>query len=84
MMVLVALSRYLLENSDRSPSFRELAEHIGARSVRTVTEHVHALRRLGFVAHRPFEARTLWITWAGAEALKVWEAPTHATDLRVG
>lgn len=77
LFVLAKLAELLA--AGQSPSFRQLAEACGCRSVRTITEHLHYLRRMGLVTSefRPREpwqapmaaAGTLRITEAGAQAL---------------
>lgn len=75
MTVLAFLAKWIDENAGASPTFRELAEVMQLRSVRTVTEHVHALRAFSLVQHVPGEARTLFLTQQGRDALVHWRAP---------
>lgn len=70
-------------------TFRRLAMFLACRSLRTITEHVHALRRRGLVA-QTWEAyededgvhglRAKWgsikITKLGREKLHEWKPPT--------
>jgi len=44
------------------PTFQEIADHFGFRSLNSVTEHVRLLRRKGFIASAPGKARSLRIT----------------------
>ncbi len=41
------------------PSLREIASHFGFRSMNAAADHVRALRRKGYLEHRPRQARSL-------------------------
>jgi repressor LexA len=41
------------------PTFQEIADHFGFRSLNSVTEHVRLLRRKGFIESDPGKARSL-------------------------
>lgn len=71
--ILDHLDAWIASHANTSPTFRELAEAAGCRSVRTVTEHVQALRRKGLVTHQLGETRTLFLTPAGVKALATWD-----------
>lgn len=51
-----------IEDHDYAPSYREIAEHLGLRSVATVAEHVETLREKGYLEKDPLEARSLQVT----------------------
>lgn len=78
--ILYYLSRWLDANAGASPSFRELAAEAGCRSVRTVTEHVTALRRKKLVTHHAGESRALFLTPLGIERLKTFDATSITRD----
>ena len=42
-----------------APSLREVAAHFGFRSMTAAADHVKALRRKGYLTHRPHQARSL-------------------------
>src|SRR5690606_9788674 len=54
--------RAYIEDHDYAPSYREIAEHLGLRSVATVAEHVETLREKGYLEKDPLEARSLQVT----------------------
>jgi len=45
-----------------TPSYQEIADQFGFRSLNSVTEHVRLLRRKGFLESDPGKARTLRVT----------------------
>lgn len=83
LIILDALNRCIQANEGRSPTFRELALFAECKSVRTVTEHIHSLRRKGLVVDLPREVRTLFLTNAGEKALKEWQRPKHVQHVKL-
>ena len=47
-----------------APTFREIAAHFGFRSPRAASDHVEALRKKGFLASEPGQARSLRVVSA--------------------
>lgn len=45
-----------------TPTFQEIADHFGFRSLNSVTEHVRLLRQKGFLLNEPGRARSLRVT----------------------
>jgi len=45
-----------------TPTFQEIADHFGFRSLNSVTEHVRLLRQKGFLETEPGKARALRVT----------------------
>ena len=45
--------------NEAPPSLREVAAHFGFRSMTAAADHVKALRRKGYLKHRPHQARSL-------------------------
>jgi SOS-response transcriptional repressor LexA len=68
MIVLAAIAE--LVTPHLSPSFRMIAEKVGARSVRSITEHVQALRRKGLLVPSAECNGKLKMTIKGTERLK--------------
>jgi repressor LexA len=57
---------------DVTPSLREIAAHFKFRSMNAAADHVHALRRKGFLEGRPHRARALRVV----SPLQAWRRPT--------
>jgi repressor LexA len=51
-------------NEGLAPTFREIAAHFGFRSPRAASDHVEALRKKGFLASEPGQARSLRVVSA--------------------
>ena len=47
---------------DTTPTYQEIADELGFRSLNSVTEHVRRLRQKGWLAFEPGKARTLRVT----------------------
>ncbi len=65
--------RAYIEDHDYSPSYREIAQHLGVRSVATVAEHIETLHGKGYVEKDPLEARSLQVTPSWDE--RIFEIP---------
>jgi len=59
--------RAYIEDHDYSPSYREICQYLGLKSVATVAEHVNALQSKGFLNKDPLEARSIQVTPAWDE-----------------
>lgn len=73
--ILSMLDQWIKIHAGMSPTYRELAQWCRVTSTRTITEHVHALIRKGYVDHIANERRTICITAAGEKILKVSSIP---------
>jgi repressor LexA len=56
-----------IESNRFSPSFREITSHFGFSSVNTVTRHISALQRKGFLLSEPKCSRSLTLTEASMQ-----------------
>lgn len=65
--------RAYIEDHSYSPSYREIAQHLGLRSVATVAEHISTLEGKGFLNKDPLEARSLQVTPSWDE--RIFEIP---------
>ncbi len=65
--------RAFTEDHAYAPSYREIAEHLGLKSVATVAEHVETLERKGFLSKDRLEARSIQVTPAWDE--RTFEIP---------
>ncbi|MCA9388966.1 transcriptional repressor LexA [Candidatus Berkelbacteria bacterium] len=54
--------RAYIEDHDYSPSYREIAQHLGLKSVATVAEHINSLQDKGLLNKDPLEARSIQVT----------------------
>lgn len=54
--------RAYIEDHTFAPSYREIAQHLGLKSVATVAEHVETLERKGFLSKDRLEARSIQVT----------------------
>ncbi len=59
--------RAYIEDHDYSPSYREIGQYLGLKSVATVAEHVNALQDKGYLSKDPLEARSIQVTPAWDE-----------------
>lgn len=78
------LHEWLKLKEGLSPTYRELARFCECKSVRTITEHVHALIRKGLVLHVPKELRTLSISADGEKLLGEKSRETIPWNIRIG
>ena len=60
--VILDYIRGYIEDHEYAPSYREIAEHFGLKSVATVAEHIGALQEKGHLDKDPLEARSLQLT----------------------
>ncbi|MBI4185586.1 transcriptional repressor LexA [Candidatus Berkelbacteria bacterium] len=60
--VVLEYVRSYIEDHDYAPSYREIADSLGLRSVATVAEHVTTLQNKGHLEKDPLEARSLQLT----------------------
>jgi len=65
--------RAYIEDHTYAPSYREIAEHLGLKSVATVSEHIETLERKGFLSKDRLEARSIQVTPAWDE--RTFEVP---------
>ncbi len=54
--------RGFIDDHDYAPSYREIAEHLGLRSVATVAEHIATLHEKGCLEKEALEARSIQVT----------------------
>lgn len=54
--------RAFIRDHDYAPSYREIAEHLGLRSVATVAEHIATLHNKGHLEKEALEARSIQVT----------------------
>lgn len=54
--------RGYIEDHDYSPSYREIAQHLGLKSVATIAEHINSLQEKGLLSKDPLEARSIQVT----------------------
>ncbi len=60
-MILTFIEHYL-EEHDYAPSYREIADALGLRSVATVAEHIEALKHKGYLRNERSMARSVQLT----------------------
>lgn len=60
--VILDYIRGYIEDHEYAPSYREIAEHFGLKSVATVAEHIDALQEKGHLEKDRLEARSLQLT----------------------
>ncbi len=86
--VLSRLAELLAEPGAPLPTFRVLADRIGARSLRTLTSHLCYLRRRGLVTQddstTTYARRgSLAVTDVGYAVLAAWTPPPGMTCMRI-